>query len=165
MKKEKIIIISLAIIFVIVTSILIGIIVSNNKSSKNEQKKLQSSIDNYKIRNEELNEKVSDLKNELKFFNDYICEYTQTFRYIDEYDYQGTVPESKFIVVDRFQEHFPIILVINKEKFDINFEKNKNYEITFNGSINGNKTAITKIEETEKVGLEQIQESCVVSSK
>ena len=43
------------------------------------------------------------------------CTYTQTFKYIEDYEYKGATNTERFIVVDRFQEFIPSILMINDD--------------------------------------------------
>ncbi len=99
------------------------------------------------------------------------CEYTRTYRFVDYYDYEGTVPSVYFIVFDTYQAYSPIILELNKNDFPKNFEKGKNYEITYRRTFNSINTTygngidyreiITKIEETDKEGMDQVQDSCI----
>lgn len=125
--------------------------------------------------NKNLKEEITKLKNELKLKQEgntdglisdtKECTYTVTYRFVDYYDYEGSVPESKFIVVDKFQEFSPEIIEYNTNTFNINFEKGSNYEFTFKAGIrNGRlvKQTLINIVKTDKTGLDQIQESCVI---
>lgn len=86
------------------------------------------------------------------------CEFTQTYRVIDNLKYTSASKYSKFVLVDRALESKPLVL----EYKDFTFEKNKNYEITFRGIANTNikEYKIIEAKETTKVGSEQLQEKC-----
>lgn len=137
-----------------------------NQNNSKDKKELQGQITKQKEENEQLKKDVESANKQLDDLNslkDETCEYTQTFSYLGDYKYTSTVPNHKFIVVDRFQENSPIILEIDTKKFDIDFKLNRSYEITFVGSLNDDnlkKTTIKTIKETDKVGLGQVQETC-----
>ena len=111
----------------------------------------------------------------------YDCTYTETYRIVDKLDgYVAEVPEMSYIVVDKFQSHeaysHPIITDLKE-----NLEVNKYYEFTYQikgtGIINDKEDVISHItdesledipdgtlrvnltiKETDKEGMEQIQE-------
>ena len=106
---------------------------------------------------EQINNKQEDVKEE--------CTYTETYNFIEYYDFIGTVPTSKFVVVSKFQEFSPKIIEYNESKFNIEFEKGSNYEFTFTSEIRNGRIdypRLINIVKTDKVGLDQIQESCVI---
>lgn len=94
------------------------------------------------------------------------CTYTETFKYIEDYEYKGATNTERFIVVDRFQEFIPSILMINDEEIlkDKLIPSNF-YEITFVKDIISGKYSIKEIKKTGKLGLDQTQETCVVKEK
>ena len=94
----------------------------------------------------------------------------------------GEVPESKFILVDHFQSHYPEVLQIPNTMKTL-LKENKNYEFTYTISMNNNYQSESEIlnelvgdiinqnqeiktnnnvnlviKETDKVGLGQINE-------
>ena len=158
MKIQKIII-GILIILVVGACIFITFDRSNylkeNKDLKQKIANLNTELEGLKIENNNQNNN----KNE-----DQQCTYTQTYRFIENYDYMGTVPSEKFIVVDAFQEFMPVVLKYNDNEFNIDFEKNSYYEFTFEGRvINGIEIRhIKNIVKTDKTGMEQINESCVI---
>jgi len=121
-----------------------------------------------------LENKIFDLEIELKTLEDKIKEfdesnlvesenvYTQTFRYISDYDYAKGMNNIRFIIVDQFQEFNPKMLSVNKSRFTIDFVEDHFYEITFKAVYKGNqlleKIEIIDIVETEKTGFEQVQQ-------
>ena len=91
------------------------------------------------------------------------CKYTQTFRYLDTYSYKGDVPFNNYIIVDRFQEFQPYLLEYDPNRIAINLEKNQFYEVTFQSLLsNGveNKKRVVALKKTDKLGLDQTQETC-----
>ena len=114
---------------------------------------------------------------------EYDCHFTKTYRIISKLDYQIS-DEGSFVVVDTFQGYDPKVVVVPRSTFN-NLEINKYYEFTYSlkgiGLINnendltaylipsldnkakGNPTSGTiyidlNINETEKIGLGQIQQ-------
>lgn len=157
MKIQKIII-GVLIILVLGACILLALdkrkYVSENNKLKNENSKLQ----------EQLNKENSNISNDKKEEIN-TCTYTKTYRFIEYYDFQGEVPTAKFIVVDQFQIHSPIIIEYNSSNFNIDFEKNSYYEFTFTSLVNDygeSKKNVTNIVKTDKTGIDQINESCKV---
>ncbi len=88
-----------------------------------------------------------------------IKECTQTYYYIEDYNYKGETNTERFIVVDKFQRHIPEIFVIRNESV-INdaLVPHTNYEIKFT-IIDGEKI-IKEITKADKVIFDQIQEEC-----
>ena len=88
-----------------------------------------------------------------------IKECTQTYYYIEDYNYTGETNTERFIVVDKFQRKIPEILVIeNGTVINDELVPHTGYEIKFN-VVNGEKI-IKKITKTDKVAFDQIQEEC-----
>ncbi len=115
---------------------------------------------------EELLEKVE--KCEPEIIEEGECAFTRTYHVVDIMKYQATDNISKFVILDQFQEYNPFIVKLTKDQASKLF-KNKMYEFTFNGSRKyKNKEynelfenfELTNIKETEKVGLDQLQETC-----
>lgn len=91
------------------------------------------------------------------------CTYTQTFKYIEDYEYKGATNIERFIVVERFQEFIPSILMINDENIlKDELITNNFYEITFVRDVISGTYSIKEIKGTDKLGLDQTQETCVV---
>lgn len=162
---KKIIIIVIGIVILLGSGFLYWNINSKYKNILNINKDLENKLSIYINQNEELEEKVQNMQEKVDYSKNRMCEYTQTFYYLGDYDYIGNVPTSRFIIVDSFQSFSPIILEIDTSKFDIDFKYNQNYEITFVTKIKdgiSEKPSITNIVETDKKGLNQIQESCLI---
>ena len=155
----------LLILIIIVLGSLLFIEKKNYNTRKND---LEKELAVLQDKNESLEEEIKTTNEKLDNFQNWTCEYTQTFFYVGNYEYTANVPTHKFIVVDKFQEFSPIILEINTSEFDINFEKGKKYEITFqdssNNKISYDKPVITSIVETDKLGFDQVQESCRITN-
>lgn len=163
MKKNIILVITL-----IVTAF--GIISYLNFRSENNE--LEEKIISSETANENLRTEIKDLNEKLDLITEkaqtYECRYTETYRYVDKYAYNGAVPELKFIVVDKYQEFTPIIFSLDTNRFKINFEKNQTYEFTFLSSMIGEVEGtrnIIDIKKTDKMALEQTQESCGPQTK
>lgn len=106
------------------------------------------------------------------------CTFTRTHHIVDLLeDYRGEVPESTFILVDHYQDHYPQVLHIPNTMRD-GLEVNKNYEFTYTilrgndyesendilddlvGDVISNNFEIDLvIRETDRLGLEQNNES------
>ena len=106
------------------------------------------------------------------------CTFTRTHHVVDLLeDYRGEVPESTFILVDHFQDHYPQVLHIPNTMRD-GLEVSKYYEFTYTilrnnnyqsendilndlvGDVISNNFEIDLvIRETDRLGLEQINES------
>lgn len=88
-----------------------------------------------------------------------IKECTQTYYYIEDYNYTGETNTERFIVVDKFQRNIPEIFVIeNRVVINDELVPHTGYEIKFT-TRNGEKT-IKEITKTDKVAFDQIQEEC-----
>ena len=129
----------------------------------NKKEEIKSDGGNSSTIVDELNLKIKTLEEENSKLKSKDCRYTETYFFVDYYDYQGTVPTDKYIIVDKFQAQEPIIIKYNSSEFNIDFEKGKNYEFTFTSTIkNGveGRKIIVDIKPTDKIAFDQIQESC-----
>lgn len=99
------------------------------------------------------------------------CTYTETYTFIDYYENKDLFSsESSFnIILEKFQSKTgPIIETLNSSNFSKDFIKGKNYEVTYKTTIDYSKGSlyenkqILKIEQTDKQGLDQIQENCIL---
>lgn len=116
--------------------------------------------------NEELLEKLEQYEPEI--LEDGECIFTRTYRVIEKMNYQTTDNISKFVILDQFQDHQPFIVNLSKDQAS-KLTKNKNYEFMFTGNKKAQKSKyselfknfeITDIKETDRVGLDQLQEPC-----
>ena len=114
-------------------------------------------VEKNKLLNDEISE--NNRKNE-----SYDYTYVQTYRYIEDYKYiVAADPMSmRYLVVDKFQEFKPTIITVYKSVIDVELKKDSIYEFTFQTRIINNQPSeivvVTRIEETDKTGFEQIQE-------
>lgn len=161
MKKSNIIIIS--ILSIVIICLVGGIIYINNYYIK------QLNYINYT--------NVDETKGK-----EYDCSFTRTYKIIDLMDeYRAAVPERSFIIVDQFQFFVPVVHSI-PTKLKENLKVGEYYEFTYHikgkmdelkelemidvvGMIveehpdNDNLTATLHIKKTDKLGLDQTQES------
>ena len=113
---------------------------------------------------------------------EYDCSFTRTYKIIDLMkEYRAAVPERSFIIVDQFQFFEPVVHSI-PTKLKENLKVGEYYEFTYhiNGKMdelkelemidvvgmiveehpdNDNLTATLQIKKTDKLGLDQTQES------
>lgn len=112
----------------------------------------------------------------------YDCSFTQTYRVVDLLDgYIAEVPEMSYVILDKFQMHGAYAHIISSEQKK-KLEVNKYYEFTyylkgttkdkindindvlsyssFNNQIKSDNSlsVLLEIKETDKLGMEQIQE-------
>ena len=148
--------------FIVITILLISIMTIIGIFGVDYIKEQNNKINNYK---NDLNKIKKELENNNHEQNTTkTCEYTKTYRFIEYYNFKGNTPDNYFIIIDQFQKNEPIILALDTTNFEKNFKKDEDYEITFKSikDINDNiTTTITKIEQTNKEGLEQTQETCL----
>ena len=162
----------------IIVYLLIVLLVSGctNAKLKRAEEKANDYIEQITTLTEKLT-KLSDEKEELlkkvemcepEIMEEGECTFTRTYRVVDIMKYQSTDNISKFVIIDQFQENNPFIVKLTKDQASKLF-KNKMYEFTFNGSKKyKNKEynelfenfELINIKETEKVGLDQLQETC-----
>lgn len=167
MKNNKFLI--LTIIFGLLTIVLASYIFYDKLSGDNSlEANNESNINEGNENNEKTNE---------------TCTFTKTHHIVDLLeDYMGEVPESTFILVDHFQDHYPEVLHIPNTMRG-SLQVNKNYEFTYtisknntyqseneilgdlvgdiinqNQNIQTNNNVSLVIKETNKLGLEQINE-------
>lgn len=86
------------------------------------------------------------------------CEFTATYRVIDNLKYTGDDKDMKYVILDKYIENKPFILSYKNQTF----EKGKYYEIKFQGTVGNtiNDFNIMTITKTDKEGLEQVNEKC-----
>lgn len=116
----------------------------------------------------------------------YDCSFTQTYRVVDLLDgYVAEVPEMSYVILDKFQIHGAYAHIISSEQKK-KLEVNKYYEFTyylkgttkdkindindvlshssFNNQIKSDNSlsVLLEIKETDKLGMEQIQENICI---
>ena len=116
----------------------------------------------------------------------YDCSFTQTYRVVDLLDgYVAEVPEMSYVILDKFQMHGAYAHIISSEQKK-KLEVNKYYEFTyylkgttkdkindindvlkyssFNNQIKSDNSlsVLLEIKETDKLGMEQIQENICI---
>ena len=116
----------------------------------------------------------------------YDCSFTQTYRVVDLLDgYIAEVPEMSYVILDKFQMHGAYAHIISSEQKK-KLEVNKYYEFTyylkgttkdkindindvlshssFNNQIKSDNSlsVLLEIKETDKLGMEQIQEDICI---
>lgn len=116
----------------------------------------------------------------------YDCSFTQTYRVVDLLDgYIAEVPEMSYVILDKFQMHGAYAHIISSEQKK-KLEVNKYYEFTyylkgttkdkindindvlshssFNNQIKSDNSlsVLLEIKETNKLGMEQIQEDICI---
>ena len=157
------------VLFVVVSLLLVGVIIlavlffNSKNSNKKKIDKLQEQVSNMTTNNNELNDKIKKLENNSGKKSG-TCTYTKTYLFIDYLDYQGDGPTDKYIIVDIFQSRTPEIIKYNSSEFNIDFANNKYYEFTFKASLlDGqiNKESLVDVKQTDRLGLDQIQENCL----
>lgn len=128
----------------------------------------------------ELTEKLAEVSNdkdellvklgkyEPEVFENGECTFTKTYRIVDIMDYKAEDDSLKFIVIDQFQVQEPFIIKLTKDQVS-QLKKDEHYEFTFEGKKkykNNEKAEIfdkfelIELNKTDKVGLNQLQESC-----
>lgn len=135
-------------------------------------------MQNKNIHTNKDNNKISKKSEEEKYYD---CSFTRTYRVVDLLDgYIAEVPEESYIVLDAFQTHSAFTHKISSEAKK-NLEVNKYYEFTYylkgRGIINdiedvrnsisalnsiksdNSLKVLLEVKETNKEGLEQVQEN------
>jgi hypothetical protein len=144
---------------IILSFLVISIIININ---------LRSDNNDFKEKITDLEGKIKELKSAKVDQNNNFCTFIKTLKIVDILDYEAAVPEDVFILVDAFQSFTPFVLRVDREYLS-KLTKDKYYEFTFNGPIkiyNNSEDAslsnfrIISINETNKEGLDQIQEAC-----
>lgn len=109
----------------------------------------------------ETEKEIIEEKNEITF--------TRTYRIVEILEYEDTINEFSYIILDKFQEFNPYIVKL-KKKQATNLHENNCYEFTFKGTYIKNfdysnirqlfnEFEIVNISVTNKSGLDQIQET------
>lgn len=171
MKKQNIFIVTLIVVLLMSILFCYNLLLHNQLKECNNKEPLNNEVTNDKNKKEiliNINDKI-----------DYDCSFTVTYRVVDMLDgYIAEVPEYSYVVVDKFQVHGAIAHFIPTE-LKRQLEINKYYEFTYQvkgkGNINDiydvinnisidhyendNLSVVLSIRETDKVGLEQVQEN------
>ena len=153
---------------IILLVILITIIILNKKEVSN----LNSEVDSYKKKVEDLTNK--DKENNKNTTEDIVykeCTYTRTYEFKDYYNYNTTDKNNYYVVLDTYlSKTGPIIEKVTTDIFPKNFKKDNSYEITYHTEIrydtnkkiiSANKEIIS-IKKTDKTGMGQEQGACIL---
>ncbi len=139
--------------------------------------------ENDKLLKEEVKVKDNDSIDKEVYYD---CSFTQTYRVVDLLDgYVAEVPEMSYVILDKFQMHGAYAHIISSEQKK-KLEVNKYYEFTyylkgttkdkindindvlsyssFNNQIKSDNSlsVLLEIKETDKLGMEQIQEDICI---
>lgn len=139
--------------------------------------------ENDKLLKEEVKVKDNDSIDKEVYYD---CSFTQTYRVVDLLDgYIAEVPEMSYVILDKFQMHGAYAHIISSEQKK-KLEVNKYYEFTyylkgttkdkindindvlsyssFNNQIKSDNSlsVLLEIKETDKLGMEQIQENICI---
>ncbi len=163
----------------IICCLLICFFMAGCKNSK--LKKIEEKNDDYikqiitlNKKVEEETEKNSELLTKLEKYEPEVietgeCVFIRSYRVVDIMNYQTTDNTSKFVILDQFQEFQPFVVNLTKDQAAA-LIKNNSYEFTFSGNRKHQKSEynelfknyeLTNIKETDKVGLDQLQEPCL----
>ncbi len=153
---------------IILLVILITIIILNKKEVSN----LNSEVDSYKKKVEDLtNKDKEDNKNTTEDIVYKECTYTRTYEFKDYYNYNTTDKNNYYVVLDTYlSKTGPIIEKVTTDIFPKNFKKDNSYEITYHTEIrydtnkkiiSANKEIIS-IKKTDKTGMGQEQGACIL---
>ena len=153
---------------IILLVILITIIILNKKEVSN----LNSEVDSYKKKVEDLtNKDKEDNKNTAEDIVYKECTYTRTYEFKDYYNYNTTDKNNYYVVLDTYlSKTGPIIEKVTTDIFPKNFKKDNSYEITYHTEIrydtnkkiiSANKEIIS-IKKTDKTGMDQEQGACIL---
>lgn len=174
MKKEKVKTVTVICLLIIIIVSVAFIILQRSKITS-----YREDINSCQEKINLLENQVADKQEETKYYD---CTFTQTYRIVDKLDgYIAEVPEKSYIIVDKFQSHGAYAHLILTDLKD-NLEVNKYYEFIYQvkgtGIINdisdvtshitdeslekvpnGILRVKLSIKETDKLGLDQIQEN------
>lgn len=127
---------------------------------KNNQKEIIKTLkQEYQVLKENYNELKSNGNQNATEKDKVKCEFVNTFSIMYIFnDYKYDL-DNTYVAVDIFQQFSPIILRVPNQYIN-DLVINKYYEFTFYGTSSLNEYEIINIEETNKIGLEQIQETC-----
>lgn len=153
---------------IILLVILITIIILNKKEVSN----LNSELDSYKKKVEDLtNKDKEDNENTTEDIVYKECTYTRTYEFKDYYNYNTTDKNNYYVVLDTYlSKTGPIIEKISTDIFPKNFKKDNSYEITYhteirydtNKKIISENNEIISIKKTDKTGMDQEQGACIL---
>lgn len=153
---------------IILLVILITIIILNKKEVSN----LNSELDSYKKKVEDLtNKDKEDNKNTTEDIVYKECTYTRTYEFKDYYNYNTTDKNNYYVVLDTYlSKTGPIIEKVTTDIFPKNFKKDNSYEITYhteirydtNKKIISENNEIISIKKTDKTGMDQEQGACIL---
>ncbi len=124
---------------------------------------LNERIINITKENEDLREQLEEEEK-----NEKECTFIRTYIVKDILDFQIEGEDSKYVILDQFQINEPFLVKLKNNQVS-KLEQNKFFEFTFTGSTKHRKSEqnfifknykLTTIKSTNKIGLEQIQESC-----
>ena len=152
--------------------ILLAVLITTTILNKKELSDLNSEVDSYKKKVEDLTNK--DKENNKNTTEDIVykeCTYTRTYEFKDYYNYNTTDKNNYYVVLDTYlSKTGPIIEKISTVIFPKNFKKDNSYEITYHTEIryDTNKKIISEnkeiisIKKTDKIGMDQEQGACVL---
>jgi len=109
--------------------------------------------------------------NDMDNFSEKSCTYTETYTFFDYYENEDLFfSDVTFnIILEKFQSKTgPVMLSLNSSDFNKDFIKGHNYEVTYNTTVYYSKgifdsrTNVIKIVPTDKTGLGQVQENCIL---
>ena len=137
---------------------------------------VNSKINNLRSLNNDLTKENKQLKEQVEETDEPVvkeedCSFIRTFRIVKIMnDYQTHDPNYTFVIIDQFQEATPFIISLDSNRVS-SLKMDKSYEFKFKGkkteatdiySLNEifKNFEIESIVLTDKVGLEQRQESC-----
>lgn len=138
----------------------------SNQHLKEANQNLSSTV-------ETLNEKITTLQKQVNQSGTgeivhQPCQFVRTYRFINFVTYDA-VSDAKFALVEEFQGSRPMIAKLTPEQAQ-NMKKGNYYEFTLQGTTEfGNRNdldfyTINTVTSTNKIGLEQTQESCIIGS-
>lgn len=152
--------------------ILLVILITTTILNKKELSDLNSEVDSYKKKVEDLtNKDKEDNKNTTEDIVYKECTYTRTYEFKDYYNYKTIDENNYYIVLDAYlSKTGPIIEKISTDIFPKNFKKDNSYEITYHTEIryDTNKKIISadkeiiSIKKTDKTGMDQEQGACIL---
>ena len=152
--------------------ILLVVLITTTILNKKELSDLNSEVDSYKKKVENLtNKDKEDNKNTTEDIVYKECTYTRTYEFKDYYNYKTTDENNYYIVLDTYlSKTGPIIEKISTDIFPKNFKKDNSYEITYhteirydtNKKIISENNEIISIKKTDKTGMDQEQGACIL---
>ena len=152
--------------------ILLVVLITTTILNKKELSDLNSEVDSYKKKVENLtNKEKEDNKNTTEDIVYKECTYTRTYEFKDYYNYKTTDENNYYIVLDTYlSKTGPIIEKVTTDIFPKNFKKDNSYEITYhteirydtNKKIISENNEIISIKKTDKTGMDQEQGACIL---